>query len=146
VALFNHDPSLILGRMSAGSLRLKEDERGLHYTVTESPTSIYKDVAELQSRNEVIGSSFGFIVEDEKQHRDGDLLVREITKVQLLDVGPVTYPAYSGTNDVRFVTRDCRCMELVGEHASEARDAFTIVKQPLPFSHRLLNKEHPRRW
>ena len=32
-ALFNHDPSLVLGRNKSGTLKMKEDSTGLHYEV-----------------------------------------------------------------------------------------------------------------
>ena len=102
VALFNHDPSLLLGRRSAGTLRLSVDKRGLRYEIDQGETQISRDVAAMQERRDVIGSSFGFLVDDETSRQEGKTFVREINSVTLRDVGPVTFPAYSGTNDVRL--------------------------------------------
>ena len=146
VGLFNHNPDNVLGRTSAGTMKLTVDQRGLRYDITESNTSIYRDVSELQSRNEVLGSSFGFIVMDEVQRRDGDTLVREITDVKLLDVGPVTFPAYSGTNQVRFVTRDGACLRVDGKAGEEARSRFTLFPKPLKYRARLLTIDKPELW
>lgn len=96
-ALFNHDPSLILGRSKAGTLKLELQEDGLHYVATPSDTSIYRDVTEHLRRGDVDGSSFAFVATDVRWDKDGDTEVRTILQVSLYDVGPVTYPAYQAT-------------------------------------------------
>lgn len=100
-ALFNHEPDKLLGRISAGTLRLEEDGRGLRYTITMGETSTAKDVREMIKRGDLTGSSFSFtIAEGGEEWRDTDegRQIRHITDVNLLDVGPVTFPAYSGTS------------------------------------------------
>lgn len=94
-ALFNHDPGQVLGRASAGTLRLSEDDYGLRFEVDLPETSLGRDVRELVKRGDIRGASFGFIpgVEDRV---DG---VRTHMQVaDLIDVGPVTFPAYEGTD------------------------------------------------
>lgn len=102
-ACFNHDANMLLGRTSAGTCRLEEDERGLRYDVDLPDTTLGRDVAELVSRGDVTGSSFGFVVEQESWRESEEengrrVAVRTIESVRLLDVGPVTYPAYAGTS------------------------------------------------
>ena len=121
VGLFNHDPSLVLGRTSADTLRLRVDKKGLRYEIDQANTQISRDVSEMQQRGDVIGSSFGFMVNDERVRQEGNLVVREILDVSLRDVGPVTFPAYAGTADVRMVTTDGFCMDLTEEMVCEAR-------------------------
>ena len=121
VGLFNHDPSLILGRRSAGTLRMHADNRGLRYEIDAADTQISRDVVEHQRSRNVIGSSFGFMVDDEHSRMDGDLYVREIRAVTLRDVGPVTFPAYDGTSDVRCTSIDGYCMEVPESIAQEVR-------------------------
>jgi len=100
-ALFNHEPDKLLGRVSAGTLRLEEDGRGLRYTISLGETSTAKDVREMIKRGDLTGSSFSFtIAEGGEEWRDTDegKQIRHITDVNLLDVGPVTFPAYSATS------------------------------------------------
>lgn len=97
-ALFNHDPSMVLGRNKAGTLRLSVDDIGLRYEVTPANTSIYKDVVELLKRGDVDGSSFQFRTIEDKWTREGNSEIRELRKVQLFDVGPVSFPAYEGAS------------------------------------------------
>lgn len=100
-ALVNHDPSLVLGRTRAGTLRLSVDARGLAYEVDLPRTSYADDLRESVSRGDVSQSSFGFRVVDdtwERATRAGELPLRRVRKVELFDVSPVTYPAYASTS------------------------------------------------
>lgn len=97
-ALFNHNPTALLGRLSKGTLRLSEDRRGLRYEIDVPDTSAGRDVLELVERGDVDGSSFGFNVIAERWTAADDLEVRTLLEVELIDVGPVTFPAYSSTS------------------------------------------------
>jgi len=97
-ALWNHDSNYVLGRNKAGTLKLSEDEHGLHYVVDLPDTQWAKDLSESIKRGDVTQSSFGFMVDsDEWSKQDGET-VRTLTKVTLFDVSPVTYPAYPQTS------------------------------------------------
>jgi HK97 family phage prohead protease len=97
-ALFNHDANYVLGRNKAKTLRLNEDEIGLHIEIDPPQTSWANDLTESIRRGDISQMSFGFIVEaDEWQHHKGKDSIRTLTKVQLFDVSPVTYPAYPQT-------------------------------------------------
>lgn len=102
-ALFNHDPNLgVLGRVSSGTLRLEEDEKGLRYEADLPDTTLARDLATSIERGDINGSSFGFVVRAESWRQDeapdGRIrAVRTIEDVELLDVSPVTYPAYGAT-------------------------------------------------
>lgn len=105
-ALYNHEHDNLLGRTGSGTCRLAEDEKGLAYSVDLPDTTLGRDVAELVGRGDVSGSSFGFVVEQEswretKEEGGSWVAVRTIEGVRLLDVGPVTYPAYSSTTSGR---------------------------------------------
>lgn len=97
-ALFNHDPNYVLGRSSAGTLRLAEDARGLRYDIDPPDTQVGRDVTISIARGDVQGSSFSFEVEEESWDypKDGRP-VRTIQRAKLYDVGPVTFPAYEQT-------------------------------------------------
>ena len=95
--LFNHDPNQVLGRASAGTLSLKSYTKGLKYTIRPGDTTVARDVVEHIRRGDVSGSSFGFKVTDQSFRTEDGVDIREIKGVELFDVGPVTYPAYTGT-------------------------------------------------
>lgn len=108
-ALFNHDPSNVLGRTRPESerntLTLTEDDAGLEFEVAELPdNSTGRDVAEMVERGDVDGCSFGFRTVrdaweyDTDEASDNDVeAIRILLEVRLFDVGPVTYPAYPET-------------------------------------------------
>ena len=102
-ALFNHDPNQLLGRTAAGTLRLELRGEGLGYVIDPPDTPAARTVIEAVRRGDLTGSSFSFDVTaqrwDERQAEGGRVeIVREVLGVRLYDVGPVTFPAYSGTS------------------------------------------------
>jgi len=109
VALFNHDPSLILARSGGASatLRLGTDERGLWYEFTPPNSPNGQNLAEALRRGDITQSSFGFSisrdngeewdwVEDEEGREHAFRTIKRIAR--LYDVSPVTYPAYPDTS------------------------------------------------
>lgn len=97
-ALFNHDPNFVLGRNRAGTLELIEDEVGLSVRITPPNTSWARDLQASIRRGDISQMSIGFIVEKDKWSTQDGIDVREIRKVKLYDVSPVTFPAYTATD------------------------------------------------
>ena len=98
IAVFNHDPNILLGRTSSGTLQLSSDDKGLKYTVT--PPAERADIISLILRRDLLGSSFAFTVakDSESFSSDANGAVRTIREVSgLYDVGPVVNPAYSSS-------------------------------------------------
>ena len=105
-ALWNHDANYPLARYP-GTLSLKVDEIGLRYEFPVPDTSYGRDIAANIRAGIVRGSSFSFTVPsggDEWSVEDGRS-VRVINRIDsLLDVGPVTFPAYPDA-DVKVAQR-----------------------------------------
>lgn len=99
-ALFNHDPNLVLGRTSSRTLTLTKTLRGLDYEIEPGKTTVANDVQEHIRRGDVTGSSFGFHVREQKFYHDEatHVDIREILSVDLLDISPVTWPAYQSSS------------------------------------------------
>jgi HK97 family phage prohead protease len=96
-ALFNHDPNFVLGRNKAGTLELGEDDKGLLVKITPPDTQWAKDLLVSIQRGDITQMSFGFIVLQDVWQESEGVDVRELIKVKLFDVSPVTFPAYSQT-------------------------------------------------
>lgn len=96
-ALVNHESGQILGRTKSGTLRLSVDSRGLRYEVDLPDTTAARDISESIRRGDVSGSSFGFRVPKGGDNWPKGEGVREVLDLDLLDVSPVTYPAYPAT-------------------------------------------------
>jgi uncharacterized protein len=100
VALFNHDPNLILARNKV-NLTLSVDEVGLKYSFESPNTTAGNDLLENIRLGNVRQSSFAFTTSSVKWEEPSDRSkpsIRTIMKVaRLYDVSPVTYPAYPDT-------------------------------------------------
>ncbi len=98
-ALFNHNPDNVLGRNKSGTLELSEDDTGLWMRVDLPDNSLGWDLRESVKRGDITGQSFTFWAEEEQWERQDDGLdKRTLLKVSTDDLGPVTYPAYEGTD------------------------------------------------
>lgn len=97
-ALFNHDPNYVLGRNVASTLRLSEDPTGLAFEVDPPDTQWARDLAVSIGRGDITQCSFGFMTRKDEWQTIGGRTIRTLMDVQLLDVSPVTYPAYPDTD------------------------------------------------
>ncbi len=101
-ALFDHESNILLGRVSSGTCELSVDKTGLRFEVPYDETD--PDHARVRSkivRGDLTGCSFAFSnvsADWEERNDDGKTVyIRNIKDLDLHDVGPVTYPAYSAT-------------------------------------------------
>ena len=80
-------------------MRLDTDDTGLLFEVDLPDTPDGHKVRTLVERGDLSGMSFGFIPGDDKWSRakDGRQLRTHLSVKRLLDVSPVSYPAYDGT-------------------------------------------------
>lgn len=97
-ALMNHDPAQLLGRQSAGTLRLKVDEEGLGFEVDLPDTSYANDLRALVARGDLTGASFAFLPGETRNATTeaGSHVTEHVSVERLLDVSAVTFPAYEG--------------------------------------------------
>lgn len=103
LALVQHMPNLVLGRRSAGTLRLAEDSRGLAFEIDMPDTSAARDLLVSVERRDVTGASFAFTVPeggDVWDVRSGQVF-RELREVNLHEITITPTPAYSDTTVAR---------------------------------------------
>lgn len=96
-ALVDHDSGRVIGRSSAGTLRLKEDDKGLSVEIDLPDTTDGRDLAVSMERGDITGMSFGFIVRHDEWDETSDPPTRTIHKVDLREVSAVAFPAYGDT-------------------------------------------------
>jgi HK97 family phage prohead protease len=146
---FNHDASMLLGTVSAGTLRLNIIEgQALQYDC-DTPES-RSDVRELISRHDVTGSSFSFRCFEDSWQYSGDAALRTLLSGQLLEVSPVVSPAYSTTTaSMRSLARAVNApIEDILDYAArdELRKFFRAGSRPMSNQQRqaaLLEKRWP---
>ena len=96
-ALIDHDSGRIIGRTTAGTLRLREDDVGLAVEIDLPDTTDGRDLAVLIERGDVSGMSFGFVVTKQMWDETGPVPTRTIQAVDLREVSVVAFPAYDDT-------------------------------------------------
>ena len=98
-AWIDHDTRLVLGRTTAGTLELREDDHGLWGGIDINPNdteamNLYARV----KRGDVSQCSFGFaILSEEHEERENKTHHWTIKKVKLFEVSCCTFPAYEET-------------------------------------------------
>lgn len=106
--LIDHDSYYVVSRVSAGTLLLAQDVRGLQTdSALDEELSYVKDLKANLRNGNITGMSFGFIVtkddwdEEEIETSDGNTAtveVRTIKEVKLIEVSAVSFPAYESTD------------------------------------------------
>jgi HK97 family phage prohead protease len=130
--LYNHEPDSVMARTSTGTLRLKEDRRGLATEADLDPadSDVQRITPKLRSGN-VSQMSFAFRVvgaggESWDDHPDdGGKPIRTLRELELFDVSPVTFPAYAATDGgLRSVAQSVdRIAELRGLTSSDEEES-----------------------
>lgn len=127
--LINHT-GVPLARTMNGTLDLEVDDTGLRYTARLADTTEGRDLYKLIKRGDISQSSFAFTIADEDWDRKANL--RTITRMgALLDVSPVTYPAYP-TTTVAARAKAAGPEDEVVEEILEAIDAPVQAAQAEP--------------
>ena len=130
-ALFNHDPNYVLGRNRAGTLELVEDEVGLRVRISPPETSWARDVQTSIRRGDISQMSIGFVVEDDEWRTENGMDVRELRKVKLFDVSPVTFPHI---RQRMSVSERCRSMRAIRQNSADKVKRLNRRRQRKPKS------------
>jgi uncharacterized protein len=93
---FNHSPDKVLARTSSGTLKLRDEDRGLAFEAELGDGPTAQDVREMVRRGDVTGASFRFRVAPDGEEWEGSER-RTLTRIESLsDISLATVPAYDG--------------------------------------------------
>lgn len=136
-ALGGHDPMRPFGRLSAGTLKLTKDVRGLRAEIDMPPTTAARDALESIHRGDTPGWSFAFTALEDSWVMDGDLPLRTLVDGEISEVScACTWPAYPATE---AASRDGRIAQAeAGTGASERAQAREFAAR-----FRSLARRHP---
>jgi uncharacterized protein len=124
-AFLDHDSSKVLGRLSAGTLRLWSDDRGLAVEIDCPDTSYARDLYALLKRGDVSQMSFGFTLgpDGDSWEKDGESrIIRTLKNVDLIEVSVVSIPAYP---DTTAAVRSLKAMQ-ESEYAARCRKLWLV--------------------
>lgn len=99
-ALFDHDTSKVLARTKNDTLKMRIDDKGLYATIeiNDNDTEAV-NLHERVKRGDIDQCSFGFYVEkSEIENLDDGSILERITKLNLIEISVVTFPAYETTS------------------------------------------------
>lgn len=99
-ALIDHDSGKVIGRISAGTLKLQKDRRGLRSVISPPNTSYANDLIESVDRGDISGMSFAFRTtpDGEDWSEEDGLLIRDVLDGWIREVSVVSFPAYPDTS------------------------------------------------
>jgi len=127
-AYWSHDPSQPIGSTRSKTLELNSDDKGLAFTLDPERLNTMQTKA-LQAGD--MRMSFGFIVRSDSW--SPDYSVRTINDVDLMEVSPVTTPAYSATSaGMRSLAADTTEARASMERAKEVRAAESLIGEVGP--------------
>jgi HK97 family phage prohead protease len=100
-SVWNHQNDIVLGRVSNGTLEVEESDAGvqvkIHFPDSEEGRSKFHSI----QRGDVREMSFAFVPVDFTEERivEGEKTIWKttISKMQVFEVSPVTFPAYANT-------------------------------------------------
>lgn len=144
--LIDHDSYYVVSRVSAGTLKLAQDSRGLAVeSALDKRLSYVNDLIVNVDLRNITGMSFGFYVikdewsTEEVETSDGDTAeveVRRILETRTIEVSAVTFPAYDDTEaELNSVARalvrrgDAAAIEKRAAFRPELRDLLQVVKR-----------------
>ena len=97
-ALIDHDPAKLMGRLTARTLKLSKDQRGLLVEIDPPDTSYSRDVLESVRRGDLTGMSFAFRTLKDQWDETTDPPTRTVLDMRIHEVSLVTFPAYPATD------------------------------------------------
>jgi hypothetical protein len=129
--LWNHDTNWPLGRTGNRALVLTKAKDALDGECTLNPSNktAIESFLPMVQRGDVAGSSFGFeTVRDSWEYGpDGDDVTRTLLEVRLLDVSPVTFPAYPDSEAESRAVREERATLLAAVRGVDLVELRAII-------------------
>ena len=97
VALFDHDSSMVLGRVSAGTMDVRQDASGVSFTAYPPETTWAQDLRVSMMRGDIKGCSFRMIVDEDNWYTQNGMVYRDVKKARVSELTVTSMPAYPST-------------------------------------------------
>lgn len=94
-----HDPKKILATTKNDTLNVSQDDVGLHMSANIVPTTDGENAYKLIKSGIITNMSFGFLVNDDSwSTEEGQVPLRTVTDLDLIEVSAVKNPAYTSSS------------------------------------------------
>lgn len=97
LALHSHDSGRVVGRKGAGTLTLREDNKGLAFENPLPDTNDGRDLIVQLERGDIAGMSIGFVAVRAEWDETKEVTERTILEALLFEITYTAYPAYRDT-------------------------------------------------
>lgn len=98
LALFDHATDKVLGRTSAGTMEVRQDERGVAFTAFPPDTTWARDLRVSMERGDIRGCSYRMYVDEDKWYVDASGQVcRDVIRARISELTITSMPAYPET-------------------------------------------------
>lgn len=97
IAVHSHDTGRVVGRLKAGTLTLREDNKGLAFENDLPDTTDGRDLVVQIDRGDIAGMSFAFIATRQEWDELVEPPLRTIIEADLYEITYTPFPAYPDT-------------------------------------------------
>jgi hypothetical protein len=105
LALWNHSPGKVLGNTKAGTLRLRNTSKALHFEIVMPNNTLGNDTLETVRRGDVNGVSFGMKVSERHWNHRAKPPQCFIDEAVLYEISLVSLPVYEGSATIDGIRR-----------------------------------------
>jgi uncharacterized protein len=112
---FNHNENYVIGRNKANTLKVENRPEGLWFAVKPPDTQYARDLQVSIKRGDVTGCSFMFRTKKDLwvEETDTEPTRTLLECAELIEIGPVTFPAYPQTSVVARMSRGKALLEQI---------------------------------
>lgn len=134
VLQFDHGRDVATGSVPIGSIEeLREDTRGLFVRARLHDNARVEPIRQAIASGAIDGMSFRFRVTREEWDESGEVPMRTIREVDLMELGPVVFPAYEATTvGVRSLLADLDDDDQKRLVAALAREIAPVLSDAAP--------------
>lgn len=97
VGLFDHDTSMVVGRVSAGTMEVRSDSNGVSFTAYPPDTTWAKDLLVSMKRGDIRGCSFRMMVNEDAWYVEQGQVCRDVLSAEISELTITSMPAYPAT-------------------------------------------------
>lgn len=131
VALFDHATDKVLGRLSAGTMEVRPDDRGVAFTAYPPETTWANDLRVSMERGDIRGCSYRMMVDEDRWYVENGQVCRDVLKARISELTVTSMPAYPETtaearSQAQALAQAAKVEDRVGRVLSDANEQVLV--------------------